>query len=83
MPISPASIAALPVAVCRRVRRPATRLGLAALLALAPGAGAGEVAAPESAAALRERFAAVRTQPRAHPFGEPVYLQALESADRA
>jgi len=48
----------------------------------APAQMAEPPATTSAGAALRERFAALRSQPEANPFRAPLYLQAQESASR-
>ena len=55
---------------------------LLGVLALSPGADAREPAASTAAAALRERFAAVRIEPEPNPVRMPFHLRANESSDR-
>jgi len=61
----------------------AARIALVALLALAASLGAAQPSAGDGAAALRERFAALRSRAEASPIRAPVYLQAQESERRA
>jgi hypothetical protein len=60
----------------------AMRLALVALLALVASVGTAQPPAAAGAAALRERFAVLRSQSETSPFRAPVYLQAQESDAR-
>lgn len=59
----------------------AARLALLGLLALSLAVNAAQPSAG-AAAALRERFAALRSQPGPNPFRAPLYLQATETSGR-
>jgi hypothetical protein len=55
---------------------------LALLLGVHSQGAAAQTAEPPAAAALRDRFTALRNRPESSPFGLPLYLQAQESDGR-
>lgn len=82
MPTATSTGTALPFAIWRRPASVPARIALLAVLALGASCSVAQPTAAAAAAALRERFAALSSQPQPNPFQAPVHLQATESPDR-